>query len=62
MNIRTVNRLCSSGLLVVADVAAAIKVGFYDIGKDNVLVHPISFLSPIFCSFIILESKIGPFH
>lgn len=31
--IRTVNRQCSSGLQAVADVAAAIKAGFYDIGK-----------------------------
>lgn len=30
---RTVNRQCSSGLQAVADVAAAIKAGFYDIGK-----------------------------
>ncbi|KAL5682234.1 hypothetical protein ACJX0J_008619, partial [Zea mays] len=29
--IRTVNRQCSSGLQAVADVAAAIKVGYYDI-------------------------------
>lgn len=33
--IRTVNRQCSSGLQAVADVAAAIKAGFYDIGKRN---------------------------
>lgn len=31
--IRTVNRQCSSGLQAVADVAAAIKSGFYDIGN-----------------------------
>lgn len=31
--LRTVNRQCSSGLQAVADVAAAIKAGFYDIGK-----------------------------
>ncbi|KAK8711687.1 hypothetical protein V6N13_146960 [Hibiscus sabdariffa] len=30
--IRTVNRQCSSGLQAVADVAAGIKAGFYDIG------------------------------
>ncbi|KAG4192411.1 hypothetical protein ERO13_A07G155500v2 [Gossypium hirsutum] len=30
--IRTVNRQCSSGLQAVADVAASIKAGFYDIG------------------------------
>lgn len=33
MPIRTVNRQCSSGLQAVADVAAYIKAGFYDIGK-----------------------------
>lgn len=31
--LRTVNRQCSSGLQAVADVAAAIKAGFYDIGE-----------------------------
>lgn len=31
--LRTVNRQCSSGLQAVADVVAAIKAGFYDIGK-----------------------------
>ncbi|EOA13339.1 hypothetical protein CARUB_v10026373mg [Capsella rubella] len=30
--IRTVNRQCSSGLQAVADVAASIKAGYYDIG------------------------------
>eukprot|EP00249_Psilotum_nudum_P017519 c26369_g1_i1 orf=479-1861(-) len=30
--IRTVNRQCSSGLQAVADVVAAIKAGYYDIG------------------------------
>mmetsp|Transcript_18826 Transcript_18826/g.48340 ORF Transcript_18826/g.48340 Transcript_18826/m.48340 type:complete len:432 (+) Transcript_18826:138-1433(+) len=30
--VRTVNRQCSSGLQAVADVAAAIKAGFYSIG------------------------------
>ncbi|XP_021767465.1 3-ketoacyl-CoA thiolase 2, peroxisomal-like [Chenopodium quinoa] len=30
--IRTVNRQCSSGLQAVADVAACIKAGYYDIG------------------------------
>ncbi|XLR54143.1 hypothetical protein S83_004815, partial [Arachis hypogaea] len=29
--VRTVNRICSSGLQAVADVAAYIKAGFYDI-------------------------------
>lgn len=33
--IRTVNRQCSSGLQAVADVAAAIKAGFYDIGNKK---------------------------
>ncbi|CAL5428380.1 unnamed protein product [Camellia sinensis] len=31
--IRTMNRQCSSSLQAVADVVAAIKAGFYDIGK-----------------------------
>ena len=35
--IRTVNRQCSSGLQAVADVAAAIKAGFYDIGMIVVI-------------------------
>ncbi|KAK1379582.1 hypothetical protein POM88_026326 [Heracleum sosnowskyi] len=30
--LRTMNRQCSLGLQAVADVAAAIKAGFYDIG------------------------------
>ncbi len=30
--VRTVNRQCSSGLQAVADVAAAIKAGYYTIG------------------------------
>ena len=34
VSIRTVNRQCSSSLQAVADVAAAIKVGYYDIGED----------------------------
>lgn len=33
MPIRTVNRQCSSGLQAVADVAASIRAGFYDIGQ-----------------------------
>ena len=33
--LRTVNRQCSSGLQAVADVAAYIKAGFYDIGKNE---------------------------
>lgn len=32
VSLRTVNRQCSSSLQAVADVAAAIKVGYYDIG------------------------------
>lgn len=40
--VRTVNRQCSSGLQAVADVAAAIKAGFYDIGKSVlILLYPI---------------------
>jgi acetyl-CoA acyltransferase 1 len=35
--VRTVNRQCSSGLQAVADVAAAIKAGFYDIGNCSML-------------------------
>lgn len=39
MPVRTVNRQCSSGLQAVADVAAAIKAGFYDIGMKSLLRH-----------------------
>lgn len=43
--VRTVNRQCSSGLQAVADVAAAIKAGFYDIGKKKpvflMVFHPL---------------------
>ena len=39
MAVRTVNRQCSSGLQAVADVAAAIKAGFYDIGKRLTFVY-----------------------
>jgi len=35
--IRTVNRQCSSGLQAVADVAAYIKAGFYDIGQNELI-------------------------
>jgi len=35
--VRTVNRQCSSGLQAVADVAASIRAGYYDIGK--MLLH-----------------------
>lgn len=38
--IRTVNRQCSSGLQAVADVAAAIKAGFYDIGMCEIYFMP----------------------
>ena len=31
--LKTVNRQCSSGLQAVADIAAAIKSGFYEIGR-----------------------------
>lgn len=40
VSIRTVNRQCSSGLQAVADVAAAIKVGYYDIGEDSWIQEP----------------------
>lgn len=44
--IRTVNRQCSSGLQAVADVAAAIKAGFYDIGigagLESMSVNPMA--------------------
>lgn len=40
--IRTVNRQCSSGLQAVADVAAAIRAGFYDIGKEHIPQREIS--------------------
>jgi acetyl-CoA acyltransferase 1 len=45
--VRTVNRQCSSGLQAVADVAAAIKAGFYDIGigagVESMSVAPLAF-------------------
>lgn len=37
--IRTVNRQCSSGLQAVADVAAFIKAGYYDIGMCEFSKH-----------------------
>ncbi|KAM7257623.1 hypothetical protein ACFE04_013364 [Oxalis oulophora] len=44
--VRTVNRQCSSGLQAVADVAAAIKAGFYDIGigagLESMTTNPMS--------------------
>lgn len=51
MPVRTVNRQCSSGLQAVADVAAAIKAGFYDIGeRTQILV-----LIYLFIYFFIRE-------
>lgn len=45
--IRTVNRQCSSGLQAVADVAAFIQAGYYDIGKreDIHQMHIVRLLS-----------------
>ncbi|MCL7046532.1 hypothetical protein MKW94_023901 [Papaver nudicaule] len=44
--VRTVNRQCSSGLQAVADVAAAIKAGFYDVGigagLESMTVNPMA--------------------
>ncbi|XP_071722117.1 3-ketoacyl-CoA thiolase 2, peroxisomal [Rutidosis leptorrhynchoides] len=44
--VRTVNRQCSSGLQAVADVAAAIKAGFYDIGigagLESMTINPMA--------------------
>ncbi|PON66109.1 Thiolase [Trema orientale] len=44
--IRTVNRQCSSGLQAVADVAAAIRAGFYDIGigagLESMTINPMA--------------------
>ena len=37
--VRTVNRQCSSGLQAIADVVAAIKAGYYDIGKLYTTSH-----------------------
>ena len=45
--VRTVNRQCSSGLQAVADVAAAIKAGFYDIGNCSMLNIHASFAAVI---------------
>ncbi|CAL9206726.1 unnamed protein product [Musa hybrid cultivar] len=43
--LRTVNRQCSSGLQAVADIAAAIKAGFYDFGigagVESMTVDPV---------------------
>lgn len=41
--VRTVNRQCSSGLQAVADVAAAIKAGFYDVGMLNMIYEKLVF-------------------
>lgn len=44
--VRTVNRQCSSGLQAVADVAAAIRSGYYTIGLaagvETMTAHPMS--------------------
>jgi acetyl-CoA acetyltransferase len=44
--VRTVNRQCSSGLQAIADVAAAIKAGFYTVGLaagvETMSQHPMS--------------------
>ncbi|KAG0593353.1 hypothetical protein KC19_1G323100 [Ceratodon purpureus] len=44
--VRTVNRQCSSGLQAIADVVAAIKAGFYDIGigggLESMSVNPMA--------------------
>lgn len=45
--IRTVNRQCSSGLQAVADVAAAIKAGFYDVGRFTFLVTNIEHFAAV---------------
>lgn len=40
--LRTVNRQCSSGLQAVADVAAYIQAGYYDIGrKERMILYSI---------------------
>jgi acetyl-CoA acyltransferase 1 len=44
--VRTVNRQCSSGLQAIADVAAAIKAGYYTVGLaagvETMSAHPMS--------------------
>ncbi|WOL09912.1 3-ketoacyl-CoA thiolase 2, peroxisomal-like [Canna indica] len=49
--LRTVNRQCSSGLQAVADVAAAIKAGFYDIGigagLESMTVNKVGWIGPV---------------
>ncbi|XP_073008668.1 3-ketoacyl-CoA thiolase 2, peroxisomal-like [Typha latifolia] len=49
--LRTVNRQCSSGLQAVADVAAAIKAGFYDIGiaagVESMTVNSVGWSGPV---------------
>jgi len=44
--VRTVNRQCSSGLQAIADVAAAIKAGFYNIGSFGSIVPVWEFIVP----------------
>ncbi|XP_008804452.2 3-ketoacyl-CoA thiolase 2, peroxisomal-like [Phoenix dactylifera] len=48
--LRTVNRQCSSGLQAVADIAAAIKSGFYEIGiaagMESMTVDKIRWIGP----------------
>lgn len=45
--LRTVNRQCSSGLQAVSDVAAYIKAGFYDIGKNESRLYSTKMSRPI---------------
>ncbi|XP_042382412.1 3-ketoacyl-CoA thiolase 2, peroxisomal-like isoform X1 [Zingiber officinale] len=49
--LRTVNRQCSSGLQAVADVAACIKAGFYDIGigggLESMTVDSVGWIGPV---------------
>lgn len=68
--VRTVNRQCSSGLQAVADVAAAIRAGFYDIGKGCIklfctscdcnkilyLMFPLTILFRYWCRFGIYDN------
>ncbi|MGV7927228.1 hypothetical protein PJO48_29690, partial [Mycobacterium kansasii] len=53
--IKTVNWQCTYGLQAVADVAAAIKSGFYEIGKFillNMHVHACENVSLLFSDMI----------
>ncbi|XP_008804745.1 3-ketoacyl-CoA thiolase 2, peroxisomal [Phoenix dactylifera] len=49
--LRTVNRQCSSGLQAVADIAASIKAGFYDIGiaagMESMTVNSVGRIVPV---------------